>query len=267
MSNPRVAPATKNQVIELVIVALGSTHEGLKALRGVLASDPRLAVLDGAVDLEPVWTVLEAQPDFQREAATAAMCYVKGLEGRLGVQMRMPAALADLSAEERAEAARGCRARRENVDRLIEGQAPPSRSPALTEATAALRPRSDAPRRGRIISAVAGLVAVLSLAFVAYTVVSNLTGTPRYRTIDAAEFAGDIPIGSARAWGTEVRASLVDPAWMRQPEERRRRQLEIALDRLAQRSLTTLIVEDEGRRTRATAQLFGSSRRVQVRFY
>jgi hypothetical protein len=89
MSASRPTSATKNQLIELVLVALGSSHGGLKALRGVLGSDPRLAVLGSAVELQPVWEVLEAQPDFSREAAVAALCFVKGHEQGL-LQRRRP---------------------------------------------------------------------------------------------------------------------------------------------------------------------------------
>ena len=75
---------------------------------------------------------------------------------------------------------------------------------------------------------------------------------------------------SARVWGSEVHVSLVESAWLRQPEERRRRQMEQALERLQSRPgprITTLIVADDSRRPRASAQLSARGGRTQVRFY
>jgi hypothetical protein len=43
--------------------------------------------------------------------------------------------------------------------------------------------------------------------------------------------------------------------------------MELALDRLSARNKTTLIVEDDQRRQRATAQMIGRGRKIQVRFY
>jgi hypothetical protein len=270
MEDMPVGPVTprKDQVIDVVLVALGSSHEGLKALRDVLLADPRFSVLDGVVDLDPVWQILEAQPDFARDATQSAMCYVKGLEPRLGAQIRMPAALASMSPAERALHASRCPARREEIDRVL-GAGDATRTtgaaPRLTSAPAPGEP----PRLSRrnLIGIIAGVVAVASIVFTVYSVVSSLDGTPEFKTIDASEFAGDIPIGSARVWAGEVRAALVDPSWMGQPEERRRRQLESALQRLAPRNVRTLILEDDSQRTRASAQVFGKNRRVQIRFF
>jgi hypothetical protein len=263
MSRP--SSATKNQLIELVLLSLGSSHGGLKALRGVLGSDPRLAVLGSAVDLQPVWEVLEAQPDFSREAAIAALCFVKGHEERLGIQINMPAALEGLSPAERMIHANRCRPPRGEIEKILEGELRPVSG--ATAPVKALVP--DEPRftRRAIFGMTAGAIAALSLVFVIYTIGSSLTGDPDFKRLDAAEFAGDIPIGEARTWGTEVRAQLVDPSWLKQPVERRRRQMELALDRLSARNKTTLIVEDDQRRQRATAQMIGRGRKIQVRFY
>jgi hypothetical protein len=263
---PAVPAVRKNQVIDVVLLALGSSHEGLKALRDVLGSDPRFSVLDGVVDLQPVWEVLEAQPDFAREATSAAMCYVKGLEARLGVQIKMPAALEALTPGERILHASKCPARREDVEKALTKAAEIS-PPSLDLAPVRV---SDDPalRKRQIIGMAAAFITVASIIFSIYSVVASMEGKPDFKRIDAAEFAGDIPIGSARVWGGEVRAALVDPTWMRQPEERRRRQMEIALDRLATRQVKTLILEDDSQKTRATAQAYGrGTRKIQIRFF
>ena len=271
MSAPRQSSATKNQLIDLVLVALGSSHGGLKALRGVLGSDPRLAVLGSSVELQPVWEILEAQPDFSREAAISALCYVKGHEETLGIQIQLPAALGNLSPAERMAHAARCRPPREEVARILAGELRPIG--VTTETIRVLQQEKNEGfsfsqlSRRQLIALGSGIVAALSLILVIYSIASTMTKEPDFKRLDAAEFAGDIPIGAARMWGTEVRASLVDPSWLKQPEDRRRKQMELALDRLASRNMTTLIVEDESNRQRATAQTVGRSRKILVRFY
>jgi len=266
MSGSHPSSATKNQLIDLVLVALGSSHGGLKALRGVLGSDPRLAVLGSSVELQPVWEILEAQPDFSRDAAIAALCYVKGHEDTLGIQIRLPAALSGLSPSERTTHAAACRPPREEVARILAGELRPIG--VTTESIRSLqKPAAREWSRRQLIGLGAAAVALLSTLLVVYSIASTMSSAPSFKRLDAAEFAGDIPIGAARMWGTEVRASLVDPTWLKQPEARRRKQMELALDRLSSRNLTTLIVEDESNRQRATAQMVGRSRKILVRFY
>lgn len=257
----------KNQVIEVVLVALGSSHQGLNALRDVLGADPRFSVLDGVVDLQSVWQVLEAQPDFSREATSAAMCYVKGLEGRLGVQIRLPKSLETMTASEQAQEASHCPARREDIERVltkIDATRATGPAPTPKEEQPAEHPQTT---KRRIVGIAAAGVAVLSVAFTVWSVASNVVHTPEFKRIDAADFAGDIPIGTAKIWAGEVHAALVDPSWLRQPEDRRRQQLESAMDRLAARQVQTLILEDEAEKPKASAQIFGRSRKIQIRFF
>jgi hypothetical protein len=272
MAAPRGQSATKNQLIELVVLALGASQMrdvGLKALRGVLASDPKFSVLDGAADLQPVWDLLESQPEFQKAAAVSALCYVKGLEGRLGISIKLPAQLDEISAADRLEQAQACRPRREDVERVVQGLEPARKPSALpaTEAPVLVKPPND--KRRRVVGIVAAVVALASLGFVAAVVIDNVDTTPQFKNLDTAEFAGDLPVSSARVWGSEVRVSLVDMAWLKQPEDRRRKQLVQALERLQNRPtrIMTLIVEDESKRPRASVQLATRGGTAQVKFY
>lgn len=272
MAAPRGQGATKNQLIELVVLALGSSQmrdTGLKALRGVLASDPKFSVLDGAADLQPVWELLESQPDFQQGAAVSALCYVKGLEGRLGISIKLPAALEEMTPADRLTHASYCRPKREDIDRVVQGLEPARKPSALpTTAPVLARPRND--KRRRMVGIVAAVVAAVSLGFVAVVIFDSVDSTPTFKNVDTAEFAGDLPVAAARVWGTEVRVSLVDSGWLRLPEERRRKQMEQALERLQGRPgprIVTLIVEDDGKRTRASAQITSRGGKAQVKFY
>jgi hypothetical protein len=273
MAVARGQAATKNQLIELVVLALGASQMkdvGLGALRGVLGSDPRFAVLDGAADLQPVWELLESQPDFQKGAAVSALCWVKAQEPRLGISLKLPAALEEIPAPERITHASYCRPKREDVDRVIQGLEAPRKPSALPASPTAPMVRPATNKRRQMVGIIAGVVAAASLAFVGVFVAKNVEGKPDFKNVDAAEFAGDLPVTAAKVWGSEVRVSLVDGGWMKLPEDRRRRQMEQALERLQARPgprITTLIVEDDARRPRASAQLAARGGKSQVKFY
>jgi hypothetical protein len=272
MAVPRGQAATKNQLIELVVLALGASQlkdVGLNALRGVLGSDPKFAVLDGAADLQPVWDLLESQPNFQKAAAVSALCWVKSQEGRLGISLTLPAALAGISPGEMLANAGVCRPRREDVERVIQG-VEPARKPSAAPVEAPVVVATVKERRRRTVGMIAAGVALLSLGFLGYFIADNVEKKPEFKNLDTAEFAGDLPVTAARVWGSEVHVSLVESSWLRQPEERRRKQLEQALERLQARPgtrITTLIVADENRRQRASAQLSSRGGKAQIRFY
>jgi hypothetical protein len=268
-------PVSKNTIVELVLLALGATplkDLGLGALRGVLASDHRLAVLDGAVDLSFVWELLEGQPDFDPAAAAPAFCFLKRLEPRLHLEIALPKQVGELSPEEIARKAALCKPASEAVDRAITG-APARRrrddpsAPARPVPAAAPKPRQEVTARGKILIGASALAALISVGVVAHTLVDSMAGTPRFSPIETSTFAGDIPLRSAEKWGGEVHAALADPAWLREPEDKRRGQLESAAQRLASQQLGALIIEDEAKRQRASAQIFGRPPRVYVRFY
>src|SRR5262249_15846919 len=132
---PAPRAATKNVIVELVLAGLAQSKlkdTGLAALRGVLLSDKRLAVLDGEVDLQTVWDLLESQPGFDANAAPAPFSFVKSLEPRLQVSVKLPAAMAKLSDAEITRHSALCRPKREVIDRAISGEAPKKRRWSLS---------------------------------------------------------------------------------------------------------------------------------------
>ncbi len=267
---PATRSTTKNVIVELVLLGLAKSKlkdTGLEAMRGVLLGDARLAVLDGAVDLQAVWDLLEAQPGWEPAAALGPLCFVKGLESRLQITVKLPAAMARLSEAEIAKHGAACRPKGEDVDRAISG-ARPERRRRLDNTAPLPMPRDGVmPQWKKALGIGAAIVTLASLAFLAHVIIGEIAGGPKFTGIDAAEFAGDIPLRSAEKWGNEVHALLVDPSWLKQPEAKRREQLERALQRLADRQLSVLVIEDENKRTRVTAQMFGRPPRVFVRFY
>lgn len=270
------ARATKNTIVELILLALAQSKLkdlGLQAMRGVLQSDHRLAVLDGAVDLESVWELLEGQPDFELGAALAPFCWLKTLEPKLGVTIKLPAKLGPLSETEIIRNAGACRPKREDIDRILSGEKDAPRARPKGESTAPLiAPLPSAlqdtisPRK-KILGIFSAVVVLASIGFVGHAILGEMVGTPKFTKIEPGLFAGDIPLSSAQRWGSEVHASLADARWLSQPEDQRRKQLEHAVQRLADQQLGVLIIEDDSKRPRATAQLFGKPPKVFIRFY
>lgn len=264
---------TKNVIVELVLLGLAQSKlkdTGLGAMRGVLLSDARLAVLDGAVDLQCVWDLLEGQPGWDAEAALGPLCFVKALETRLAVTVKLPAPMSGLSPEEISRRAAGCRPKREDVDRAISGEIPEKKKKGLAEFTAPVAMPGTAPRTPqwkKVMAVLAAAATLVSLVVLIHLAISELGGSPTLTPLDTTDFAGDIPLKSAERWGTEVHAVLGDPSWMRQPEPKRRAQLERAMSRLAARQYGTLVITDDAKRTRATAQMFGRPPKVFIRFY
>jgi len=270
------ARATKNTIVELILLGLAQSKLkdlGLQAMRGVLQSDHRLAVLDGAVDLESVWELLEGQPDFESGAAMAPFCWLKTLEPKLQVTIKLPAKLGPLTETEIIKNAGGCRPKREDVDKVLAGEKDAPKVRPKVEITAPLiAPMPSglqdtiSPRK-KILGIFSAAVVLASVVFVGHAILADMVGTPKFTKIEPGLFAGDIPLRSAQKWGTEVHASLADARWLSQPEEQRRKQLERAVQKLADQQLGVLIIEDDSNRPRATAQLFGKPPKVFVRFY
>src|SRR5215470_1482993 len=122
MARMSATRATKNAIVELILLAFADSKLkdlGLPAMRGVLRSDPKLAVLDGECDLASVWELLEAQPGFDPSAAVAPFCYLKTLEPRMNVTLRLPAKLGTLSEADIVRNAGGCKPDREEIERVL----------------------------------------------------------------------------------------------------------------------------------------------------
>jgi hypothetical protein len=272
--------ASKQTVIELLVLALGATElkeMGLDALRAVLRSDPRLAVLDGAMDLEPVWEILSAQDDFHTAPATEAICYVKALEPRLGIRLGLPAILADLAEVDIMHQAERCKPKREEVDKII---ATPTVEEVLT--SGAIKPRGkrsakivhapSAPRKTiRIprewILRVAVVILAGSFIWTGLYVAMNTSGSPSFKPIDPS-FAVGIPVKDPALWAAEVHATLNDPTWLSRPPEERKQALAQAVVKLHGQHPTVraFIIKDAAQKVRASAQWMERGPPV-VRFY
>src|SRR5262249_36043109 len=135
--------ASKQTIVELLVLALHETElkdMGLDAMRAVLRSDPRLSVLDGALDLEPVWELLSHQPEFKADPSAEARCFVKGLEARLGISLKMPSGLAEFSELDIQRRGALVKPKREDVDKIINT---PTVEDVATSGALPNRPKTD----------------------------------------------------------------------------------------------------------------------------
>jgi hypothetical protein len=277
MTSPAPRATTKNAIVELLLLALADSKlkdVGLPALRGVLQSDARLAVLDGAVELEAVWELLEAQPGWEPQAAYPPLCFVKALEPKLQIKVNLPKAMNGLDEAAVMKHAVECKPKRDDVDRIIHGKAwVVARKSGLLRTVAPPKPKeeSDAgpmlPSRRKAILIGASVITVACLGIVAYSLLGTIVPTPKPASMETADFAGEIPLRAAHRWGAEVHAALSDPSWLQKPEGEQRRQLEVALQRLSDRQISVLIIEDDARRPKVTAQMFGKPPKLFVRTY
>ena len=205
----------------------------------------------------------------------APFCYLKSLQSRLQIELRLPRKLADLTETDIIKNAGMCRPAREHIDRVIDGpglkESAPLPKAKYDQTTPLYRPlpslQEELTLKKKILAAVSALVVLASVVIVGYTLFSETASEPKYTKIDTALFAGDIPLRSAEKWGGEVHAALADPTWLKQPEDKKRKQLETALGRLADQQLGVLIIEDDAKRARAIGQIFGKPPKVYVRFY
>ncbi len=261
--------ASKQTVIELLILAFGETElrdMGLDAMRGVLRSDPRLSVLDNALDLDPVWELLSGQPDFRPEPATAAICFVKSLEARLGIALKLPEKLAQMSEVDIVRATEKVRPKREEVEKIfaaptIEGVPTRGARPPRPKGTTgplrapreAKKPRFRIPRQAAL--AVTGLIVLASVGWIAIYVLANTARTPQFQAIDLG-FAAGIPLKDAGLWASEVHATIGDASWLTRPAEERKAALAKAVAQLHARhpDVRALVIKDGANGIRATAQ-------------
>jgi hypothetical protein len=275
MAPPVPARASKQRILDLLTVALGATplrDMGLDAIRSVLGANPRIAVLDGAFDLEPVWELLESQEGFDADVAKPPFALVKSLEGRLGVVVKLPRALEGLAPSDIVRFAALSSVKRDEVDKLVLAvtveeldTAPRPQSSGKPHHFTAPEPAApQSPKRRKTVLAVAGSVVALSLVWLGVFIATQTTGAPDSKTLAEAHLGG-LPVADARRWREEVRATLTDTAWLARPEPARREQMSQAFARLSRNGVAALVVVDGQNRIRASAQQ-GKSGPV-VKFY
>jgi hypothetical protein len=116
-----------------------------------------------------------------------------------------------------------------------------------------------------VLLAVAALVAVAGFTVAGVFAYKELRSVPWQEV--STGFSGGIPLTRAERSGFDVAATLADEAWLKTPIERRRQQLEEAVEKLRREGVRNLLVRDKKGTVRATAQSYGRPPKVKVRFY
>ena len=109
---------SKELVVDVVVLALSRCthgHVGL-AFRAAMRNEKKIfEPEDGGIDLAPVWAMLGAQGDIDLESSKPAFQYLKSLESRLGVSVRLPASVSAPAAEDAATTL----LKRDEIDRFL----------------------------------------------------------------------------------------------------------------------------------------------------
>jgi len=250
----------KQQVIDALVAAFASSRAaklvGTDALRSVITVEYHDIVRDGIFDLQPVWELLEGQPGFEAEAVTAPLCVFKSWEDKLGLEVRLPAALAGRSDKEVALAAASCRVPPAEVKRLFPQREEPARPKADPAAASRSGTRRARKQRPRWMGAVAGVVATLAFAYVGLVLYQDChPGAAQWQMASGAEVAKYLPgAGKAQQLGNQLQVTMNDAGWFRGSEDDRRQQLRDAFNAVTDHGVRVLIVRDGGGTARATVQ-------------
>jgi hypothetical protein len=269
------ARASTQRILDLLLLALGATplrEMGLDAIRSVLAANPRIAVLAGAFDLEPVWELLESQDGFDSDVAKPPFALLKSLEGRLGVTVKLPKAMAQMTPPDIQRFAALSSVKREEVDKIVAHvtvealETAPRPPPSLKTVAPIVPPMGPAksPARRKAIIGISMGVAALSVVWLGIFMLSQSTSSPAWTTVSASEVA-PLPVADAKRWREEVRATLTDANWLARPVEDRRQEMSRAFATLSRTGVAALVVVDRQNKIRASAQ--ASKAGPVVKFY
>lgn len=273
------AKPEKNKVIEALILAFSyskaSAMVGTDALRSVLSVEYHDLLRNGVFDLEYIWELLEDQPEFSPELVKPPLCLFKTFESQLGLTIKLPEALGELSASQVSVAAADCKVPAVELRRVLRDSGEPAPSTKRTEAAAdalireaeqAETPKHRKPRRQlpAWVTPVAAVIAVVSFGFAGLSVYKGCSSPKaQWKSIGLGPLQ-QLPVSDARRFGAQVDARLTDDGWLAQAEATRKKQLQDALDKLRPEGVRVLILRDKQGRVRASAQY--STKNQQIGF-
>lgn len=280
MAEPQRRPE-KRTIIDALVLAFSHSEiravVGTDALRSVLEVEFKDMMSGSTFDLEQLWDLLQSQPGFTAEAAVPPMCLFKSWEARLGIEVKMPAELEELSASERASRASACQVPTQELRKLLrepDAARISSRQPAVkrSEKPTARAPAPSGgfadrfgPERRRTLMIAAGVIALVCFVFVGVTVWRAVTVDAKWQDLPASVITGDLPVAEPERLGDEVSATLTDAGWTARPRTDREEQLRVALENLRSRGVRVLIVRHDGA-IQAAAQLDRDGT-IRYRFY
>ena len=263
------APTPKRMLIDALVLACANSRlrdvVGTDALRSVLDVEYRDLTAGGAFDLQTIWELFEQQPGFDPDSAAAPLARFKSWEKRLGMEIKLPGAMRNLSDGELSIMASECAIATPDLQKLFRGvkeEDEPKKVPktsALTvdsESQSSMPPEADTmltPSRRRALEIGLGVLGVVALGFAGMTVYGECNQKANWKGI-SGDFAGDLPITSPERIGNQVAATLTDASWRSLPIDERRQQLGDALHRLRDQDINVLFLRTSAGLVVATAQ-------------
>jgi hypothetical protein len=272
----------KRAIVDALVLAFSHSDirsvVGTDALRSVLDVEYKDMLSGSTFDLAQLWELLQTQPGFTADAATPPMCVFKSWESRLGIEVKLPAELAGLSASERTGQASVCRVPTQELRRVLKDPEPAqpgsggsrsatrkqAQAPGGARSTGALAGRIS-PERRRILMIAAGVITLVCFVFVGLTIWRALSTDAKWQDLPAGGIAGTLPVSEPARLGDEVGTTLTDPDWMALSRGEREEQLRVALESLRPKGVRVLFVRHDGD-LRAAAEV-GRDGTIRYRFY
>ncbi len=219
---------------------------GKDALRVALNINRREVLRGQQVELEPMWCLFRDQGLDLVHVAIAFQRFKK-LEGKLGVQVVMPATIHEVPAHSVTEGHFVPPPLSREIDEIL-GLVERPRAPTLQPVPQAVQDEASGgvqwkpkkkplAEKQRLI--IGGSVFGVLLAAL---VVTTLFGGPA--SVDAKSFAGTIPIEKAWRVDNQVEAQLATTAWLSQPLSHRNAEMRRALAVLKKSGVDSLILMD-----------------------
>ena len=222
----------------------------------------------GVIDLGPLWDILSAQPGFDRELALAPLCRIKIWEREIGGEIKLPAAIGDLSMIEQHKHAANCKVGDDALTRAIlqAGSAEPAATPRAAPSgggyagnikVTGTETVAHQKKRGMAIY----LIAAAVIAVVASGI---YTFSSAVKDLEPADISQAIPATEARRSGETVGLVLADNSWLSLPKEQREQQMEEALEHARTAGAGSVVVMDSAYRVIAQAVMADGKPNIEV---
>jgi len=269
------AQAAKSRVIDGLVLAI--TRSGARDLIGadvlrdaLLVEFEEMVTEDGDLDLEPVWEILEEQPGFDAETVTPALCLFKTFESRLDLEVKMPAALADLSHGQISMRASEVKLPAVEIKNALRVEdSPRSKRPSVPPSTTREKPSSSARASTRLPGWVTPLAMVIALAtfgYAGFSLYQGCSGPKAHWKAVSSDALATLPVKNARRFGDQVDATLSDESWLSKDEAARKADLATALTKLRASGVRVLAVRDGHGNVRATVQFSPKTKQIGFSF-
>jgi hypothetical protein len=277
------APTPKRMQIDALVLACANSRlkdvVGTDALRSVLDVEYRDLTAEGVFDLQTIWELFEQQPGFDPDAAASPLARFKSWEKRFGLEVKLPAAMRNLSDAELSIRASECEIATPDLQKLFRGTKDPDEEDAKKkkkttklvvedQSSTKTPPAADSmltPSRRRALEIGLGVIGVVAIGFAGMTVYGECNKKAKWTGI-SDDFGGDLPITSTQRIGNQVSATLTDSGWRSLPVEEREQQLGDALRNLADRDIAVLFLKTDTGKVVATAQFKPGTDDIQFTF-